>query len=125
MRGYETLPSWTYSSDAFFELEKKNLFLNNWQLICHSSNIPNSGDYFTFDIFNERLLAIRNEKYNINVFHNVCSHRATKLLDQVQTGKNQGEGGELFKLSDEVENMRKMQRERDASLRASHLKKLN
>ena len=81
MRGYATIPSWTYSSDAFFELEKKNLFLNNWQLICHSSNIPNSGDYFTFDIFNERLIAIRNEKYNINVFHNVCSHRATKLLD--------------------------------------------
>ena len=81
MRGYETLPSWTYTSDAFFELEKKNLFLNNWQLICHSSNIPNSGDYFTFDIFNERLIAIRNEKHNINVFHNVCSHRATKLLD--------------------------------------------
>eukprot|EP00943_MAST-04B_sp_MAST-4B-sp1_P003813 g3813.t1 len=50
---------------------------------------------------------------------------ATKLLDQVQTGKNQGEGGELFKLSDEVENMRKMQREREASLRARHLKQLN
>ena len=50
---------------------------------------------------------------------------ATKLLDQVETGKNQGDGGQLFKLSDEVENMRKMQREREASLRANHLKQLN
>ena len=50
---------------------------------------------------------------------------ATKLLDQVETGKNQGDGGHLFRLSDEVENMRKMQREREASLRAKHLKQLN
>ena len=80
-KSYETLPSWTYTSEAFFELEKKNLFLNNWQLVCHISNIPNPGDYFTFNIFNERIVAIRNEDSDINVFHNVCSHRATKLLD--------------------------------------------
>ena len=81
MKEFETLPSWTYTNETFFELEKKNLFLNNWQLICHVSNINNSGDYFTFDIFNERLIAVRNEDNKINVFHNVCSHRATKLLD--------------------------------------------
>lgn len=47
---YKSLPGWTYTSDSFFELEKKELFLNNWQLICHVSNIPNAGDYFTFEI---------------------------------------------------------------------------
>ena len=81
MKEFETLPSWTYTNETFFELEKKNLFLNNWQLICHVSNINDPGDYFTFDIFNERLIAVRNEDNEINVFHNVCSHRATKLLD--------------------------------------------
>ena len=80
-KSYQTLPAWTYTSDAFLELEKRYLFLNNWQLICHSSNIPNAGDYFTFNFFNERLVAMRNESHEINVFHNVCSHRATKLLD--------------------------------------------
>ena len=81
MKEFETLPSWTYTNETFFELEKKNLFLNNWQLICHVSNINDPGDYFTFDIFNERLIAVRNKDNKINVFHNVCSHRATKLLD--------------------------------------------
>ena len=81
-KSHQTLPAWTYTSDAFLELEKKHLFLNNWQLICHSSNIPNSGDFFTFNFFNERLVAIRNEEGEINVFHNVCSHRATKLLEE-------------------------------------------
>ena len=80
-KSHQTLPAWTYTSDAFLELEKRHLFLNNWQLICHSSNIPNPGDYFTFNFFNERLVAVRNESDDINVFHNVCSHRATKLLE--------------------------------------------
>ena len=78
---FNTLPSWTYTSEQFFELEKKNLFLNNWQLICHASNIPETGDYVTFDLFNERLVAVRNEQSEVNVFHNVCSHRATRLLE--------------------------------------------
>ena len=80
---YKTLPSWTYNNEAFFELEKRDLFLNNWQLICHGSNIPLPGDYFTFDLFNERLVAVRDASLEIRVFHNVCSHRATKLFDRV------------------------------------------
>ena len=80
---HKTLPSWTYSNEAFFELEKRDLFLNNWQLICHGSNIPLPGDYFTFDLFNERLVAVRDASLEIRVFHNVCSHRATKLFDCV------------------------------------------
>ena len=47
----KTLPAWTYTSDAFFELEKTELILKNWQLVCHISNIPNPGDFFTFEIF--------------------------------------------------------------------------
>ena len=80
---HKTLPSWTYNNKVFFELEKRDLFLNNWQLICHSSNIPLPGDYFTFDLFNERLVAVRDASLEIRVFHNVCSHRATKLFDRV------------------------------------------
>ena len=80
---HKTLPSWTYNNEVFFELEKRDLFLNNWQLICHGSNIPLPGDYFTFDLFNERLVAVRDASLEIRVFHNVCSHRATKLFDRV------------------------------------------
>ena len=80
---YKTLPSWTYSNETFFEPEKRELFLNSWQLICHSSSIPLAGDYFTFDLFNERLVAVRDEGMELRVSHNVCSHRATKLFDCV------------------------------------------
>ena len=79
----QSLPGWSYTSDAFFELEKQNLFLQNWQLVCHESNIPNPGDYFTFQIFDQRIFAIRGKDNQVRIFHNLCSHRATKLLDDV------------------------------------------
>ena len=53
---YKSLPGWTYTSEAFFELEKTELILKNWQLVCHISNVPNAGDFFTFEIFNKRIL---------------------------------------------------------------------
>ena len=74
---HKTLPSWTYNNEVFFELEKRELFLNNWLLFCHGSNIPLPGDYFTFDLFNERLVAVRDASLEVRVFHNVSSRRAT------------------------------------------------
>ena len=78
---YQSLPSWAYNSEAFFELEKQHLFLGSWQLVCHLSNISNNGDYFTFELFNERVMAIRGHDGTVRAFHNVCAHRAARLLD--------------------------------------------
>jgi phenylpropionate dioxygenase-like ring-hydroxylating dioxygenase large terminal subunit len=78
---YQSLPSWAYNSEAFFELEKQHLFLGSWQLVCHLSNIPSNGDYFTFELFNERVMAIRGHDGAVRAFHNVCAHRAARLLD--------------------------------------------
>jgi len=80
---FKSLPGWTYTSEAFFELEKKELILKNWQLVCHLSNIPEPGNFFTFDIFNERIFVIRSEDRSVAAFHNFCSHRGTKLIDEV------------------------------------------
>ena len=79
----KSLPGWTYTSDAFFEIEKSELILKNWQLVCHISNVPNAGDYFTFEIFNERVFVIKDEDGAINGFQNFCSHRGTKLIDDI------------------------------------------
>ncbi len=62
-------------------MEKQHLFLTSWQLVCHLSNIPNSGDYFTFELFNERIIALRGDDNVVRAFHNVCAHRAARLLD--------------------------------------------
>ena len=61
--------------------------MKTWQLICHVSNIPNPGDYYTLDLLAERVFAVRGEDNQIRAFHNVCRHRASRLL-KGPTGNN-------------------------------------
>jgi phenylpropionate dioxygenase-like ring-hydroxylating dioxygenase large terminal subunit len=39
------LPSWSFFNNEMFEAEKDLLFRRHWQLICHSSDIPEIGDF--------------------------------------------------------------------------------
>ena len=41
-----TLPSWCYTSEAFFEREKQAIFLKNWQFVCRAEEIAKTGEYF-------------------------------------------------------------------------------
>jgi hypothetical protein len=52
----ETLPAWTYNNAEFFALEKEQLFLATWQLVCHENEVPNAGDYATLEVHGERAL---------------------------------------------------------------------
>jgi phenylpropionate dioxygenase-like ring-hydroxylating dioxygenase large terminal subunit len=77
----QSLPAWTYTSEEFFELERERLFLTSWQLVCHVSNIPKPGDYFTFDFLGKSAIVVRGAEDTIRAFHNVCRHRGSRILD--------------------------------------------
>jgi carnitine monooxygenase subunit len=76
-----SLPAWIYHDPEFFEQEVKHLFRKSWQLLCHVNDIPNPGDYHSFDFCGESLFAVRGEDGQVRSFHNVCRHRASRLLD--------------------------------------------
>jgi carnitine monooxygenase subunit len=76
-----SLPAWIYNDPEFFELEKQQVFRRSWQLLCHINDIPARGDYHTFDFLGESLVAIRGDDGQVRSFHNVCRHRAARLLD--------------------------------------------
>jgi phenylpropionate dioxygenase-like ring-hydroxylating dioxygenase large terminal subunit len=76
-----SLPAWIYSDPGFFELEKQKIFRTSWQLVCHVSDIPRPGDFQRFDFLGESIIAVRGEDGEIRSFHNVCRHRASRLLD--------------------------------------------
>jgi phenylpropionate dioxygenase-like ring-hydroxylating dioxygenase large terminal subunit len=76
-----SLPSWIYHDPEFFELEKQTIFRQAWQLVCHISDIPNPGDYHSFDFMGESVIVLRGEDGQIRSFHNACRHRASRLLD--------------------------------------------
>ena len=75
-----SLPAWIYRDAEFFERERQAIFRQSWQLICHLSDVPRPGDFHTFDFLNEPIFVVRTEQ-GVRAFHNVCRHRAARLLD--------------------------------------------
>ena len=75
-----TLPGWAYHSAEFHELEREHLFLSSWQIVCHQSELPEPGDYVTFEFFGRRGFVLRGSDGVIRAFHNVCAHRAHAVV---------------------------------------------
>ena len=75
------LPAWIYRDADFFALEKRTLFRTAWQLVCHVNDIPRPGDYHCFDFLDESVISVRGADNQVRSFHNVCRHRAARLLD--------------------------------------------
>jgi carnitine monooxygenase subunit len=76
-----SLPGWIYSDPEFFEVEKRAVFRSAWQVVCHVNDIPQAGDYHRFDMLDESVISVRGEDGAVRSFHNVCRHRASRLLD--------------------------------------------
>ena len=75
------LPAWTYHSQAMFDLEREQVFLNHWQVACHANDIPAPGDWRTFDLLGERAFVIRGQDGFVRAFHNLCRHRGARVVD--------------------------------------------
>ena len=76
-----SLPAWTYYDADFMAMERARVFMPAWHLVCHLSDIPRPGDYQTFAMMGERALVLRGKDGAVRAFHNVCPHRAARLVD--------------------------------------------
>ncbi len=76
-----SLPAWIYRDPDFFAAEQRAVFRPSWQIVCHLSDVPNPGDYHTLDFLGESLFVVRGEDDAVRAFHNVCRHRASRLVD--------------------------------------------
>ena len=82
------LPNECYISKEYTLIERKKLFEDKWVAIGVASSLPNVGDAKPFDLLGIPLLIVRNKKNKIKVFHNICSHRGSKLVTEVRKNKN-------------------------------------
>ncbi|MDH3447509.1 MAG: aromatic ring-hydroxylating dioxygenase subunit alpha [Gammaproteobacteria bacterium] len=85
------LPAWTYNNDELTRLEIEQLFLRKWMFVGHVSDIPNSGDYRCFTMGNERAVVVRDQDGQVRAFHNLCRHRASRIV-----ADNKGHCGKSF-----------------------------
>ncbi len=82
------LPNECYLNNDYLEFEKEKIFKNNWTMIGVASSVPNPGDVKPFNLLGIPILIVRNKENEVKVFHNVCSHRGFKLVDQECKLKN-------------------------------------
>ena len=76
-----SLPAWIYHDPEFFAVEQEALFRTSWQVVCHLNDIPEPGDFHTFEFLGENVVVLRGRDGQVRAFHNVCRHRAARLLD--------------------------------------------
>jgi carnitine monooxygenase subunit len=77
----ESLPGWVYHDPDFFKVEMARVIRPSWQVVCHISDIPNAGDWHSLELLSENIIVIRSEDEGVYAFHNVCRHRASRLVD--------------------------------------------
>lgn len=69
-----------YVSRDYAEREFEQVFASTWQVSGRETEIPEAGDYYTFDIGRESILVVRQEDGAIRAFYNVCQHRGNRLV---------------------------------------------
>jgi phenylpropionate dioxygenase-like ring-hydroxylating dioxygenase large terminal subunit/AcrR family transcriptional regulator len=75
-----TLPAWAYHNEEFHALEREQLFEPSWQVACHASELPQAGDFVSFEFFGRRGFVVRDTAGELRAFHNVCAHRAHAVV---------------------------------------------
>lgn len=75
----QAMPAAFYTSDDFLALERDELFVKEWVCIGHLSELADTGDYFTYEVAGEELVAIRGKGGTVRVLSNVCRHRANLI----------------------------------------------
>lgn len=77
------LPSSAYTSEEFFNAECKTLFSTSWVFAGFAHEFKEPGDAIPITVAGQPILLMKNVKGIINAFHNACSHRCLKLVDEV------------------------------------------
>jgi phenylpropionate dioxygenase-like ring-hydroxylating dioxygenase large terminal subunit len=77
-----TLPAKYYTSPEIFAKERDRIFGQGWLYVGRADSLSESGDYFTFNIFNESLIVVRGPDERIRALFNVCRHRGTRICEE-------------------------------------------
>ena len=73
-----------YWSREFMDAEWDGIWTKAWLIGGLVEQVPNPGDFFTYDIGRESILVTRGDDGCVRAFYNVCPHRGKRLVDEEQ-----------------------------------------
>ena len=76
------LPAKCYTDQDFWEKECETVLSDGWLFVGLAHELKKVGDIIPLFIANKPILLLRNTNNEIKAFHNVCSHRCLKLVDE-------------------------------------------
>ena len=80
-----TYPVEAFISPEYAKAEHDLLWPKVWQMAGRLEDIPEVGNYFTYNILDESIIVVRTAPDKVNAFYNVCPHRGRQ---QVNTPDN-------------------------------------
>jgi choline monooxygenase len=72
-----------YTSAEFFGVERERIFASSWVAIGTADQVEHAGQLILAEVAGRPIFVTRNRDGQLRGFHNVCRHRATKLLEGV------------------------------------------
>lgn len=77
-----TIPSPWYVDPRIAELEARTVFSNTWQVIGRTDQVEKAGDFVTFTVAGEPIVAVRGNDGILRAFYNVCRHHAAAVVTE-------------------------------------------
>jgi phenylpropionate dioxygenase-like ring-hydroxylating dioxygenase large terminal subunit len=68
-----------YIEPDIYEQELKQIFARCWLFLCHDSQVPLPGDFYTTTMGEDPVLVVRDSAGKVGAFLNVCRHRGNRL----------------------------------------------
>jgi glycine betaine catabolism A len=76
------LPGAFFTDETLYAAELEYIFGRHWLFVASEAEVPEGGDYRTFQIGPWPIFIVRRDDGSIAAFHNTCRHRGSRILQQ-------------------------------------------
>jgi Rieske 2Fe-2S family protein len=76
------LPGAFFTDEALYHAELDAIFARNWLFLASEAELPEGGDYRTYQVGPYPIFLLRRDDGSIGAFHNTCRHRGSRILQQ-------------------------------------------